>query len=368
MIKGVMIMKKISDKLTILMLVLLFLFCTIYPEETKNAASAAISRCLGTVIPSLYAMMIVSGLLTNSRIIDSMGRFTEKAGKIFFGMEKTVFPVFLLSMFAGYPIGARMLCSEYENGHISKNRTQWLTGICFGAGSAFISGCIASGIYKSRSVSLLIFTSNVGANVVSALVMSLFSRKNTENISYKTQKPAVNTIMLMDTISSAGKALAEICFSVTAFAIISAALEKLGIIEIFGNILAHSGGHSEKCMKVIVMSVLDITAISGLPECDYTLLPCICGLVSFGGICVIFQVMTAVKGRISLLPFIFMRTVSAVLSYCICRLILPHFILNESITVSAVRIHKEGSFIPSILLMLMTFIVCREVQNIKKAV
>ena len=52
-----------------------FAFCMTKTAEVSQAVSGAVERCIGVVIPSLFAMMIVSGLLVRSGITGAVPRF-----------------------------------------------------------------------------------------------------------------------------------------------------------------------------------------------------------------------------------------------------------------------------------------------------
>ena len=98
------------------------LFCLASTDSVKAAVESSLTRCLTVVVPSLYAMMIVSGFLVRSGIIEKLSAPLSKAGRFLFGMDGCIFPIFLFSMFAGYPVGAKIvtdlrnrnLCSKDE--------------------------------------------------------------------------------------------------------------------------------------------------------------------------------------------------------------------------------------------------------------
>ena len=116
-------------------------YCLVQPEDVRGAVSGAMGRCLGILIPSLYAMLIVSSLLIRSGALGKLSRLLTPLGKIF-GMDGEVCGVFLLSIFAGYPVGSRLLAALVSENRLDRRRASLLAGVCFGAGPAFISGCI----------------------------------------------------------------------------------------------------------------------------------------------------------------------------------------------------------------------------------
>ena len=71
-----------------------FAFCMTKTAEVSQAVSGAVERCIGVVIPSLFAMMIVSGLLVRSGITGAVPRFIGTISEKLLGMEGFMLPVF----------------------------------------------------------------------------------------------------------------------------------------------------------------------------------------------------------------------------------------------------------------------------------
>lgn len=358
--------KKLFLYLKVLILVFTAIICLVKTDITSHAVSDALDRCLDVIIPSLYSMMIISPLLIKSGITGSISKFTGSIGRIVFGMERIVFPVFVFSMFAGYPIGTKMLCSAYENGLIEKRRAEIFCGLCFGAGPAFIFGCISGQIYGSSSAGNIILVSAVGANIILALIVSVFMRKNCDSRK-NTAEIKLSADMLTDCVISGGRSMADICFMVIAFAVITEILDYSGIISalavLFSKITTLSGTESQQFVK----AVMDVTAVNGFSYGNYELLPYLSSLVSFGGICVIFQISAVTSGKLSLKPLILMRISASVISFFICRIITPFMLSNETVYTSSLNVstHQAHSPVPSIILIIMTFVLFCEYEKIK---
>lgn len=370
MINKVIVMKNIRKKLflylKILILIVTAVICLVKTDIISSAVSDALDRCLNTIIPSLYAMMIMSSLLIKSGITGVISKFTGGIGKIFFGMERIVLPVFTFSMFAGYPVGTKMLCSAYENGLIEKRRAEIFCGLCFGAGPAFIFGCISGQLYGSPSAGNIILVSVVGANIILALLVSVFMRKKCRSEKI-TSEIKLSADMITDCVISGGRSMADICFMVIAFSVVTEIMNYFGIISAVGVMLSKithlDGTESEQ----LIRAVMDVTAVNGFTYGNYALLPYLSSLVSFGGICVIFQISAVTSGKLSLKPLIVMRTASAVISFFICRIITPFMLSDETVFTSSlnVRTHQAHSPVPSVMLIIMTFVLFCEYEKIK---
>jgi len=357
--------KKIFFYAKIFLLICTSIFCLIKTDIVNKAVSDALRRCIYVIIPSLYAMMIVPSLLIKSGIISRISELTGIIGKVLFGMERVVFSVFAFSMFAGYPVGTKMLCSAYEKGLIDKRRAEVFSGLCFGAGPAFIYGCIAGQLYGSRSAGNIILVSTLSANIVTAIIISFFMRRNCGSEKEKSTI-TLSSQMLTECVISGGHSIINICFMVTAFAVIIGFLKYSGIISLAGSLFSQTAGLSAEDAEQFITAIFDVTAVDGFSAGNYKLLPYLSFLVSFGGICVIFQI-SAVAGRLSLKPLVIIRIASAFISLVICRLITPFMLSDETVLTSVlnVRTHQAHSPIPSIMLVIMTFFLFCEYEKLK---
>lgn len=351
----VMNMKKFTEKFAALIIMSAFLLCLTGSANVGQAVYEAIRRCLETIIPSLYAVMIMSQVIIRSGTASLIPEWIRRISERIFGMEGFVLPIFAFSMFAGYPVGAKMLAGEYDKGRLTQNRAEILCGLCYGAGPAFIFGCISGKLYSSEQVGLLIVISAVSANIILALFMSFFLRKSVKNDEIR-GKFSFSADMLTECVISGGRSVLEICFMVTAFAVISEFFRASGAADMAGGLLSKLIGTDKETAVALCCAFLDVTDISGLPCGDYTILPYVCGLVSFGGICVIFQVSAAVSERFSVIPLIFERLAAALISGTICRSLLPYYIAYNVTAVSNVQIHAYNGYspIPSLMIVIMT--------------
>ena len=359
MIEWVMFMKKYSEfaskGLKLLVLIIIVLMCMTQTRLVGGAVSDGINRCLTVVIPSLFAMTAVSGIIVSSGITSCVpNRFSRMTQRIF-GIDGSVLPIFIIGQFAGYPVGTSMLLTEYSEGRLSKRHTEILSGLCFGAGPAFIFGCISGQLYSSSAAGIIIAVSCMAANILALLVLSPFLRKGTSQ-AQKEKCFSLTADTVTESIISSGNSMFRICFTIMAFSVISAFSDFFGISTNAGRLLSRLTDVSADTGTKLFSAFLDVTNVSGLPHNDHTLLPMICVLTSFGGICVIFQLAALTSGKLSIKPLLLTRAVISIASGVICRLVMPFFLRHELTAASAVNfhLHKEVSPIPSIMLIIMT--------------
>lgn len=370
MIYRVINMKKFSEiiflGLKALTIISLLIFCITETSDVKTAVSDAVMRCLNVVIPSLYGMMIVSGFLIKSGIIDKLPRILTLPGKIVFGMESSVFTIFIISLFAGYPVGAKMLCARSESGIIKRRDAELLLGVCFGAGPAFIFGCISSRLYGNSCAGRLILISTIGADVLLALIISFFIGRNSAK-PQNSAKLRFSADALTESVLSAGRSMADICIMITAFSVFTSFLSGTGILETAAvRISQFLGISSENCIGLLY-AFLDVTAVDKLRPNNYELLPVLSSLTAFGGVCVIMQIAALTAGKLSVRPLIVMRSAAALISGLICRLLMPAVLSQASVSAAEFRfsMHRSTSPVPSVLIIIMTFLLFEEYEKLR---
>ena len=365
MIYRVMIMRKTAEKaltaVKIGVLLSMMIFCLADTTLCTKAIGESIMRCLNVVIPSLFAVMAVSSLIVKSGILTLIPKCFGRISRFLFGIEGNILPIFIFGMFAGYPVGVKMLCDEYSAGRITKKRAEILSGLCFGAGPAFIFGCISGQLYSSDGAGKVILLSNICANLLLLLIMSPYLRK-TASVSAVKREFRFSAEIFTESVAQSGRAMADICIMITIFSVINVFFIRIGAAATVGELLMKLPSLDRISGEALVAALSDVTNVSVFPRGDWLLLPYISGLVSFGGVCVMFQLSAAAGRRISIAPLVIMRCTAAVMSGFVCRLIMPFFMEHETAEVSAVVVEKVRSStpVPSLMLIIMTVMVMIE--------
>jgi hypothetical protein len=283
-------MKKIG---IVLLCAAFFVLLTVDSAGIAAAVRESVMLCLDTVIPSLFAFLVLSTLIMSS------------------GILRGQLPIFLMSLAGGYPVGAKLLS---ESNFPDKQKSHMMM-YCYCASPVFLMALHSLGIW--------IWLSNALACTVFAVIFGIGKSEKPQN------KPAIR-IDLVNSVTSAGITLYKICAMIVAFGIIVRAFEFIGI----------TNGY--------IRSGLEITNIITLQ----THPAIIAALTSAGGACVLFQI-RAVAGGISLRRFLLARIPIAALSAGICHL-LTQSITVEAIAKPRVFFTSGNSVAASACLLVMT--------------
>ncbi len=141
----------------------MFLGCILlYPADVALGVKKGLLLCGQVVVPSLFPFSVAALLLFKT------GVFSAKSGKGDF-FRNGQFGVFVLSMLAGYPVGARLVRALYGSGRISLPQARRMVCYCVNAGPAFVVIAVGLGSFGRTDVGWMLLT----AHIISACLLCL---------------------------------------------------------------------------------------------------------------------------------------------------------------------------------------------------
>ena len=150
-----------------------------------QSARDALELCLKTVIPSLFPMFVLSGILVS---------FCRGAsGKIMARMEGAIgLPsgggvLFLLGILGGFPVGAQSIAQAVENRQLSRSNGEQMLGFCNNCSPAFLFG-IAGSIFSPPTAALWIFL----IQLETALLVAFITKFESESLSAAPEIPSAS--------------------------------------------------------------------------------------------------------------------------------------------------------------------------------
>lgn len=299
---------------------------------TAETIKRCIYICLDSLIPSLFCFMVFSSLLIKSGIGEIMFTPLWYIMKFVLHLDRKMFGIFMLSQIGGYPVGVKLL-SEFSDGSKECNK-QCNTALCYcyNSGPAFVIGIVGIGIYGDIKAGLIVFLSCLAANFTAAVIINIYFKPVNDSAVRLSLKAKDVTAC----ISGAAKALMNIALAILLFNT-ATELADFVIGTLTGNI-----------------------KISGA-VCS---LPVVTALISFGGLCVIYQLYTLSAFRINMLRFIVSRAVISANAALICYIIVCISGYNTTVNVFA---YATDTLISDPLLLLciagMTFILLKNTER-----
>lgn len=276
----------------------------VFSGAGSDGALNGLKLCYSVIIPSLFPFTVFSLIIFDSGFFDSV-----KLQKVKFNFEEL--SISLLSCIGGFPVGAKLINNAYLKGNISKKNSELMLGYCVSSGPSFIILAVGCGILDDKKLGYVLFTSNILANIIIAIILSFFKKPTKNKLKIQKLSTPFSEVFVNATYD-ATQSILGICAYVVLFST---------IISVFNNIFIKSN------IKNALLSLLEITNGISLSGNLYF----IAFLLGFGGICVHFQVLTMckdLKPRYSL--FLLLRILHGTLLSLITKFIVMVFNINVS--------------------------------------
>ncbi len=165
----------------------------LFPSKIIISAKDGLLLWFNNVIPSLLPFIIGANILSMTGFINLIGITFEPLMQKLFGISGRCSFALIMGFISGYPMGAKITASLYENNKISLSDAQKLVMFTNNSGPLFILGTVAVSMLNSPSIGVLIIT----AHYLSAITIGLSLRNYKKQIFIKKTK----TLTLNDTIS-----------------------------------------------------------------------------------------------------------------------------------------------------------------------
>lgn len=355
------------SSVVIIAAVFLFIFSA---RDAALGASAAVMNCLTVIIPSLFALTVMSKLLISTDIYRLASAPLSPLSRYVFRIPPEWLAVLLISQIAGYPIGAALIGNMYSKGQISRSDGEYLLCFCIAPGPAFIYAVSSAVCPSCGEVSRAVFISVSGVNILGAALFGLW-RKIPESSSVKVS-PKLTAQTFISSVEEGSKAMIMICAVIVFAGAALGCMEKIGLFSLIEGLLSKAFPLEGTNLKPLVRAFFEISNLTAIKSSDsLKLLPAAAMLLSFGGICVHMQI-SALCGGLDPAKAFAARIPCSAAAYFLCRILLPKFYVLEASAVSAgfgngdVQVHnRQYTPILSVFLLIMTILIISQKRVVK---
>lgn len=320
--------------LTISLILILIVFLIMrYPEISVAAAKDGMNLWIFVVMPSLLPFFIINDMLISLRVPENIAKLFAPVAKVLFKTSGYGAYVFIMSVFSGYPAGAKITSELIGAKKITPREGQKILSFSSTSGPLFIVGVVGSGMLGSASAGYLLIISHILGSVVNGIVFGIIMGKRTKNtmgVENKAASEASVGEMLTKSILNSLITGGLIGGYVVLFSVIIALFNKIEffnifssfihyilfipreIADIFGNILKASLEISNGC-NILSSSPLKMDLKPVL----------ISFIIAFSGLSIIGQVASILnKSKINLGLYIITKLTHGLFSSLICYLLL----------------------------------------------
>lgn len=339
-------MKK-KDIFLLFILLSLALVMIVFSDDMREGAYQGFVLAENTIIPSLLPLLIIFMLIMKTGARDILARLLGLGSVYMFNLPMITFPAILLGLIGGYPTGALLTQELYSNGDIDKNQAAAMLRFNFCGGCGFIITALGSAKLMSIKAGTILFIANITANIIIGLLCSI-GKKRIKKEFYSFNECSDFGTALISSVESAIKSV----LNITAFIILFSSINSILKLPDF------------------LLPLLEIT--NGICGGSNFSLSELSAYLAFGGLCIHMQLLPVIlKCKMKYYDFLVSRIISALLSYCITKLILIVFPIENQVfsnTSDNVAVFSSVNLALSVLLIAGCFVLVLDVNSKKRTI
>jgi len=302
--------KYIINILIIFIFLYLLINVLINKELVFTSVNTSITIWKDNLVPSLFPMFIISEILINynlgSYIAIILGKYINKLFKI----NSDVFLLIILSILSGFPSSAKNIRIMYDKGEITSDEASLLLTFTHFSNPLFIMSSLTNFFSGKYILSVIVLISHyLGNFIILFIVRKKLSNKDKDivinnNISFSK--------VLIKAINNGINTLLLILGTITFFLLLSSIISNSFNLNTVNNLI----------LKAVLEVTQALSYLGSLNINDIYMVVLASMFLSFGGLCIHFQVIsvindTDIKYSNFFIARIFHMIISGILAYLI---------------------------------------------------
>lgn len=290
-------MQKIIEKCIPLAIIIFTVFTAVLSDSAAQSIKSSLAFCLNCLIPALVPMTVMSYLMSLYEGEIFPKGILKRISKTLH-INSYVLKIFLLGLISGHPNGAVICKNLYSNKKISKKEAETCIAVSNNASPGFVISYVGASVLHSAAKGVLIFALN------SILSFVFLCSMPHSKIAYeKSEQRAENKNFVQNmvlSIQNSCESILKICSNVVFFSM---------VCDLFMQ-------RKNTVLQCYLCGITEISkGIKYLSNFGGSLYePAIVSCIGFSGICVIFQVASAVSGSgLSVKKFVIVKSLYAIL-------------------------------------------------------
>lgn len=300
------------------------------PDITAEGVKNGLSVCSEVIIPSLFPLILFFNYLFDTGIFNIKTSFAEKITYGIFKLPSASFPIIVISMLGGYPIGSILIKKAYENNRLSLKQAKRMTLFCVNPGPAFTISTVGFFFLESKKTGLIMYMSTVAAALILGFILRFFDDEAVETIASDCKKfSLVNSVF--NAVNTSVNNILNICVWIIIFSCFN---ELINSFDFYS--------------KLTFLRIISEVTTGVKWSVEHYSLPVTCAIVAFGGLCVHMQIMpTLITLKLKYRIFLLVRILTSLLSALFMYLFLefkPELSETALIGVAPDKVAVESSF------------------------
>ena len=218
-----------SNKFKVLIVLFICIVFSLNPQVYAKSCLNAISVWAIKILPVMFPFFVFTRIIVN--LSENKPNFLDKFFNKAYNTPTGSFKTFFLSALSGYPMGAKLICLQFEENKITTEDAKKMLSFCSISGPMFMLGTVGISIFSSYKAGIIILISNIIASLLNGLIYR-GKKQNKDNVVYLSKKKSTS---LGDQVNDSLNSILMIgAYIVLSFIIIDM-LKNLQIINLLSN-------------------------------------------------------------------------------------------------------------------------------------
>ncbi|MCX7695582.1 MAG: hypothetical protein N2Z71_07755 [Caloramator sp.] len=334
-----------------LMIFLILILIILHPSVSLNSAKEGLNLFLYTVFPSLFPFFIINDLLMSVGITENIAYiFNKPINKIFKTSGYGAY-AFIISIFSGYPAGAKVVRELIDAKKISPKEGEKILTFSSTSGPLFIIGAVGAGMLKSNLLGYILYASHIIGSILNGIICNLFSKIEKKEYKFEHKDTIIN---LNNSIKNSLITMGFIAGYIIFFSVVINLLDTINFFNLISFILSKLFKISGDDLSIFIKSLFEISNGCKLivSSSISNKMLAISFILSFSGISILYQVKGVLEGcNISFKKYVLSKINHGVLSSIVC------FFICKNINLEAINLNNtiniNNLFVYTTILMLM---------------
>ena len=163
---------------TILFIITILL--VIFSQSNLDATKRGLELWATTVVPALFPFFVVTNLLSQTKVVDILGKLFDKLMKPLFNVPGIGGFAFVMGLISGYPVGAKVVSNFREQNLITKDEGERLLAFTNNSGPLFILSSVGIGLFGDTKTGILLLCTHILSCITVGIILGKFSKKTDE--------------------------------------------------------------------------------------------------------------------------------------------------------------------------------------------
>lgn len=159
-----------KNKLMQALIFVIFLSLILKPDLITSEILNALNVFSNTLFPSIFPFFLISDLLISYNFCNTLNKYFSKINNFLFHTSNASNFVIIMSIFSGFPSGAKYIRTLYDKKMLSINQANYLITFTHFANPLFVL-TITKKLFHNSSISYLILFCHIISNIIIAIII-----------------------------------------------------------------------------------------------------------------------------------------------------------------------------------------------------